>query len=67
MLLLLPRAEVEYTFPKSAEGEVQVQAGELLTGVLDKAVYGKFGLVHAVQVRACLGSRSQVHWSMQAG
>lgn len=42
--------EVEFTFPKSGEGEMLVLNGELVTGVLDKAVYGKFGLVHAVQV-----------------
>ncbi|CAL8467924.1 g7462 [Coccomyxa elongata] len=39
----------EFTFPKSAEGEMLVVKGELVTGVLDKAVFGKFGLVHAVQ------------------
>ncbi|KAK9909518.1 hypothetical protein WJX75_003467 [Coccomyxa subellipsoidea] len=41
--------EVEFTFPKSGDGEMLVLNGELVTGVLDKAVYGKFGLVHAVQ------------------
>ena len=30
---------------------MQVSGGELISGVLDKAVFGKFGLVHAVQVR----------------
>lgn len=44
---------MEFTFPKSGEGEMQVAGGELISGVLDKAVFGKFGLVHAVQVRAC--------------
>ncbi len=38
-------------FPKSADGELTVLSGELLTGVADKAVYAKFGLVHAVQAR----------------
>ena len=42
--------DTEFTFPKSAEGEMLVVQGELVTGVLDKAVFGKFGLVHAVQV-----------------
>ena len=42
----------KYVFPKSADGELTVLSGELLTGVADKAVYAKFGLVHAVQVRA---------------
>ena len=42
----------KYVFPKSAEGELTVLSGELLTGVADKAVYGRYGLVHAVQVRA---------------
>ena len=42
----------KYVFPKSAEGELIVLSGELLTGVADKAVYGRYGLVHAVQVRA---------------
>lgn len=44
----------KYVFPKSAEGELTVLSGELLTGVADKAVYGRYGLVHAVQVRAGL-------------
>ncbi|KAK9845826.1 hypothetical protein WJX81_003612 [Elliptochloris bilobata] len=38
-----------FVFPKSADGELTVLSGELLTGVADKAVYAKFGLVHAVQ------------------
>ena len=42
----------KYVFPKSADGELTVLSGELLTGVADKAVYGRYGLVHAVQVRA---------------
>ena len=45
--------DVEFTFPKSGEGEMLVVNGELVTGVLDKAVFGKFGLVHAVQVCCC--------------
>ncbi len=40
-----------FTFPKSSDGELTVLSGELLTGVADKAVYAKFGLVHAVQAR----------------
>ena len=42
--------DVEFTFPKSSDGEVYVHKGELITGVIDKAIYGKFGLVHGVQV-----------------
>jgi hypothetical protein len=38
------------TFPESNEGQMLVHKGELLSGILDKAVFGKFGLVHAVQV-----------------
>ena len=34
----------------SGENELLFHKGELLTGVMDKAQYGKFGLVHAVQV-----------------
>lgn len=40
------------TFPESNEGRMIVHKGELLSGILDKAVFGKFGLVHAVQVCA---------------
>lgn len=42
------------TFSESNEGHMVVHKGELLSGILDKAVFGKFGLVHAVQVRARL-------------
>jgi len=38
------------TFPESKEGHMLVHKGELVTGILDKAMFGKFGLVHAVQV-----------------
>lgn len=38
------------TFPESNEGQMLVRKGELVSGILDKAVFGKFGLVHAVQV-----------------
>ena len=38
------------TFPESNEGVMLVHKGELVTGILDKAMFGKFGLVHAVQV-----------------
>ncbi len=38
------------TFPESNEGQMVVHKGELVSGILDKAVFGKFGLVHAVQV-----------------
>lgn len=50
----------EFTFPKSAEGEMLVVKGELVTGVLDKAVFGNFGLVHAVQVRPSRPCHAQV-------
>jgi hypothetical protein len=42
--------DVEFTFPRSSDGEMLLQKGEFISGVLDKAVFGKFGLVHAVQV-----------------
>ena len=35
----------------SLESQVYVRHCELLHGVMDKAQYGKFGLVHSVQVR----------------
>ena len=33
----------------SGEGVVEVHGGHLLTGVLDKAQFGKYGLVHSIQ------------------
>ena len=42
--------KVTVSFPKSLEGELTVVDGEMLTGTADKAIYGKYGLVHAVQV-----------------
>lgn len=32
------------------EEELIFQTGDLVTGVMDKAQYGKFGMVHGVQV-----------------
>lgn len=49
----LHREEVEFTFPKSSDGEMLLYKGDFISGVLDKAVFGKFGLVHAVQVLSC--------------
>ena len=43
--------EVEYTFPKSSDGEFLLHKADFISAVLDKAVFGKFGLVHAVQVQ----------------
>ena len=57
------------TFPESNEGQMVVRKGELLSGILDKAVFGKFGLVHAVQV--CEAHASLFHtmtpWVGQRG
>lgn len=41
----------EYWGRSSGELEVYVHRGALLTGCLDKAQYGRHGLLHAVQVR----------------
>jgi len=41
----------------SGEGVVEVQHGELVAGVLDKAQFGLYGIVHSMQVRPRLG-----HW-----
>ncbi len=45
------KRKLELTFPESGEGHMIVHRGELVQGILDKAVFGKFGLVHCVQVR----------------
>lgn len=39
----------EYFGSKSGEDTLLVRDGEVLTGVLDKNAFGKYGLVHAVQ------------------
>lgn len=39
----------------NGEGEFVFWRGELLAGCLDKAQFGKFGLVHAMQVRRWVG------------
>jgi len=41
----------------SGEGVVEVQHGELVAGVLDKAQFGQYGIVHSMQVRLRLGFR----------
>lgn len=38
----------------NGEGEFVFRRGELLAGTLDKAQFGKFGLVHAMQVRRAI-------------
>jgi hypothetical protein len=42
---------VDYWGRHSDEGSFLFHKGQLLTGCLDKAQFGKFGLVHAMQVR----------------
>jgi hypothetical protein len=39
----------------NGEGEFIFWRGELLAGTLDKAQFGKFGLVHAIQARRQFG------------
>ncbi len=43
---------VSYWGADSGEGEFVFYKGQLLAGCMDKAQFGKFGLVHAMQVRA---------------
>ena len=45
------KRKLELVFPESGEGHMVVHKGELVQGILDKAVFGKFGLVHCVQAR----------------
>lgn len=52
LTLTAPCKTSEKYWGKSAGEETLIfHKGELLTGTLDKAQYGKFGLVHAVQVK----------------
>lgn len=43
---------MSYWGVNSDEGEFIFHKGQLLAGCMDKAQFGKFGLVHAMQVRA---------------
>jgi hypothetical protein len=45
---------VSYWGSNSDEGTFLFHKGQLLTGCLDKAQFGKFGLVHAMQVRVVM-------------
>lgn len=45
------KTPADYWGKSSGETELLFFKGELLHGCMDKAQYGKFGLVHAVQVR----------------
>jgi hypothetical protein len=42
---------VSYWGADSGEGDFTFYKGQLLAGCMDKAQFGKFGLVHAMQVR----------------
>lgn len=42
------KVPADYWGRSSGESEVVVVGGELVSGVLDKAQFGKYGLVHAV-------------------
>jgi hypothetical protein len=43
---------VSYWGVNSGEGDFVFHKGQLLAGCMDKAQFGKFGLVHAMQVRS---------------
>ena len=45
------KVPVDYWGRTSDEGKFVFHKGELVAGCLDKAQFGKYGLVHAVQVR----------------
>ncbi len=45
---------MSYWGADSGEGEFVFYKGQLLAGCMDKAQFGKFGLVHAMQVGAVL-------------
>jgi DNA-directed RNA polymerase I subunit RPA1 len=49
------KVPVDYWGRGSDEGKFVFHKGELVAGCLDKAQFGKFGLVHAVQVRGICG------------
>ena len=40
----------KYWGKSNNEEDFVFQTGDLVTGVMDKAQYGKFGLIHSVQV-----------------
>lgn len=46
------KTPADYWGKSSGETELLFHQGELLHGCMDKAQYGKFGLVHAVQVQS---------------
>ena len=46
------KVPIDYWGEQSGETSVLFHKGELLTGCMDKAQYGMYGLVHAVQVRS---------------
>ena len=48
------KTPADYWGKSSGETELLFHQGELLHGCMDKAQYGKFGLVHAVQVQSSL-------------
>jgi len=47
---VLLQVPVSYWGPDSGEGDFLFHKGHLLAGCMDKAQFGKFGLVHAMQV-----------------
>lgn len=50
-LSLSLQVPVSYWGSDSGEGDFVFHKGHLLAGCMDKAQFGKFGLVHAMQVR----------------
>ena len=60
------KVPIDYWGEHSGETSVLFHKGELLTGCMDKAQYGMYGLVHAVQVSTadCMRGGSVCHaWS----
>lgn len=57
---------MSYWGPDSGEGDFVFHKGHLLAGCLDKAQFGKFGLVHAMQVQG-LKKRRDYYFSMGRG
>ena len=51
------KTPADYWGKSSGETELLFFKGELLHGCMDKAQYGKFGLVHAVQVPSTLNHK----------
>ena len=56
------KVPIDYWGEHSGETSVLFHKGELLTGCMDKAQYGMYGLVHAVQVSTadCMCGRGSV-------